>query len=102
MEASRSPTRIMVCRNRMLLSPLSAPRSIVFERDLDPLVRSALALVSGHPQPPHLAGVAHVDAAVGLKVETLDLEHPNLRDPGRQQIRVLEIEGLDLQADGGI
>ena len=40
-------------------------------------------------------------AAVSLQVQALNFNCPHLLDAGIQEVRTVEIEGLDLQADGG-
>src|SRR3990170_1898584 len=66
-------------------------RSGVGDLDPDPLVDTPLRLVAGHPDGADLAGVGDVGAAIGLEVETDDLDGADLTDALGQQV--------DLRAD---
>src|SRR5436190_22200783 len=66
------------------------------EGDPDPLVDPAFALVARDADPPDLAGVGDVCPAVGLEVEPVDLDRPDLLDPLGQQVDL----GPDQVRDG--
>lgn len=72
--------------------------------DVNSFIDSTLALVVGHANLPNLGCVPHMGAAVGLQIQTDDLDRANLLDTLWQKIdfgtdQVWDLEGLSPRQD---